>query len=126
MDLVRGQRWGVALQLGQGLAEGFGEGWGNGGFEHRQRLAQFHGRALELAEHLEQLFGRLLHHLGVDLVLGLTGQPFPDTECGTTGNTGRKRCEFCGARGAATTNLSHELHHAGARMILTTQVFPLG
>ncbi|SHT14119.1 Uncharacterised protein [Mycobacteroides abscessus subsp. abscessus] len=107
VDLVRGQRWGVALQLGQGLAVGLAEfGW-DGCFHHREHLANLHGRALEFAEYLEELFGGFLHEFGVDFVLGLSGQAFPDTECGATGNTGRKRCEFCGARGAATTNLCH-------------------
>ncbi|SKN56853.1 Uncharacterised protein [Mycobacteroides abscessus subsp. bolletii] len=89
MDLVGGQRRGIALQLGQSLAEGLGKGRRDGGLENGKGLPEFHGRALELAENLEQLFGRLLHHLGVDFVLGLAGQTFSDAQRGSTGDACR-------------------------------------
>jgi len=57
------------LKFGQRLAIGLAELLGDRGFHHRQRLADFHRAALELAENREELFGCLLHQLGVDLVL---------------------------------------------------------
>ena len=64
-----GQRRRRLLQAGQGLAVGAGEVLGQGRLEDRHGLAELHGPALELAEHLEQLLsgarldlGR--HHLG--------------------------------------------------------------
>ncbi len=107
VDLVGGQRWGIALQLGQRLAVRLPEFGGNRGLHHREHLADLHGRALELAENLEQLLGSLLDEFGVHFVFGFPGDPFTHTERGTARDTGRKRCEFCGACGAATTDLCH-------------------
>ncbi len=78
VHLGRGQRWRLALELGQRLAVGLAVLLGNRRFHHRQGLADLHRAALELAEHGEQLLGGLVHHLGVDLVLRLAGQPLSE------------------------------------------------
>ena len=90
VHLGRGQRRGLPLQLGQRLAVGLAVLLGDGGLHDRQRLADLHRAALELTEDGEQLLGGLVHQLGVDLVLGLAGQPFADAQRGPAGHARRQ------------------------------------
>ena len=112
VNLGRRQRRGVLLQFGQGLAVGGAVLLGDGGLEHRERLAHFHGAALELAEHAEQLLGGLVHQLGVDLVAGLAGQPFGRAESRPARDADRDAGQLGVAAGAAALDVvSHALHH---------------
>ena len=94
VHLGRGQRRSILLQLGQRLAVGLAELLGNGGLHDRQRLADLHRAALELAEDGEQLVGRLLHQLGVDLVPRRAGQSFAEAERGPAGEANGKAREL--------------------------------
>ncbi len=80
VDLRRGQRRRIFLQLRQRFAVGLAVLLGNRGFHHRQRLADLHRAALELTENGEQLLGGLVHQLGVDLVFRLPGQPLAQAQ----------------------------------------------
>ena len=112
-----GQRRGILLQLRQSFAVGLAELLGDGGFHHRQRLADLHRPALEFTEHREQLVCRLLHKLGVDLVLGLAGQAFAEAQRGAAGHPDGKARELCVARDAAASYLCHLsiIHDSGRR-----------
>ena len=94
VHFLRRQRRGVLLQFGQGLAVGLAEFLGDRGLEHRQRLAHLHGPALEFTEHVEQLVGCLLHQLGVDVILGLSGQPLADSQGSPARHPDREAGQF--------------------------------
>ena len=66
-------RRGRFLQAGQRCSIGRGRFLGQGRLEDRQGLAELHRPALELAQHLEQLFGRAALQLGGDLFARLAG-----------------------------------------------------
>jgi hypothetical protein len=70
----RGQRRRRLLQLGQRGAVRRRHVLGQAGLEDRQRLAELHGAALELAEHLEQLLGGARLQLRGDELGGAAAQ----------------------------------------------------
>ena len=115
VHLLRGQRRGVLLQLGQCLAVGLAELLGDGGFHHRERLAELHRAALELTEHGEQLVGRLLHQFGADLVFRRTRQSLAEPQCGAAGHPDGKARELRIARHTAALDLCHDtiIHDEG-------------
>ena len=89
----RGQRRGRLLQLGQRRPVGAGDLLGQRRLEDRQRLAELHRAALELAEHAEQVLGGALLHLGGDDLGGQAGDPLAEPERGAPGEAQRQRRE---------------------------------
>ncbi len=108
MHLGGGQRRGFPLQLGQRLAVGLAVLLGDGGLHHRQRLADLHRAALELAENGEQLLGRLVHQLGVDVVPRLAGQPLAESERRASRHAGTEARKLGVARCSAAFDVAHQ------------------
>ena len=80
---------------------------GDGGLEHRQRLAELHRAALELAEHGEQLLGALGHELRGDLVAVAADQPAPPAAHRAPGHPEGQAGELGGAGRGAPWNVTH-------------------
>jgi hypothetical protein len=68
------------LQLHQRLAVGRRHLLGHRRLEHRQRLAELHGAALELPQDGEQLLRRALLQLGGDSIGRAAGEPLAEAE----------------------------------------------
>ncbi len=116
VHLGGGQRRGVLLQLGQRFAVRLAELLGDRGLEHRQGLAHLHRAALELTEDREQLVGGLFQELGLDLVPGLSGQPFTEPDRCPTGESDRNAGQLCVARSPAPFDVCHvPIIHDGQR-----------
>ncbi len=75
----------LLLQLDESLAVGSGDLLGHGRLEHRQRLAELHGSALELPQHGEQLLGGALLQFGGDGVGRAAGEPLAQAQRGASG-----------------------------------------
>lgn len=75
-----GHRRRRVLKLGEGGTVGARDLLGQGGLEDRQGLPELHGAALQLAEDLEELFGRPLLQLGGDLFRGAPAEPLAQSQ----------------------------------------------
>ena len=90
--LRRHRRRGV-LEPGQLLAVGAGDLLGQRGLEHRQRLAELHRPALELAERAEQLLGGALLDLAHHRSAGFAAEPPAEPDRAPPGVAQRQRRE---------------------------------
>ena len=95
------------LQAGQRLAVRGGGRFGQGGLEHRQRLAELHRSALELAEDGEQLLGGARLQFGLDVGGRSSGDALAEPDGGAAGDAERQRGELGGAGGAALRDVAH-------------------
>ena len=105
----RRHRRGGLLQLGEGFAVRRGGVLGQCGFEHRQRLPEFHRTALELAEDGEQLLGGPGLQLSGDFVGGAAADPLAETDRGAPGDAEGQRGELRGPGYPALRNIAHWL-----------------
>ena len=121
---VRGQRGSVLLELRQRLAIGFAELFGNGRLHDGKRLSDLHGTALELAEHLEELVGGLLHHLRVDFVLGRSGQPLAEAQRRTARDADGQARQLHVACGAAALDVCHQpiIHDEAGALTVSSRI----
>ncbi len=95
----RGARQGRGglLQFGQGRPVGTCDLFRQGGLEDRQGLPQFHGPALQLAQHLEELIGGALLHFAGDQLRGLPADALAKAPRGTAGEPQRQRGQLGGS-----------------------------
>jgi hypothetical protein len=107
VDVTAGHRRSGGLELDQRLAERCGVLVGDGGLEHRQRLAELHRAALELAEHGEQLLRALGHELRGDLFAVAADQPAPPAADRAPGHPEGQAGELGGAGRGAPWNITH-------------------
>ena len=105
----------LLLQLHQRLAVGGRDLLGHRGLEHRQRLAELHRPALELAQDGEQLLGRPLLELGGDGVGRPAGQPLAEAERGASGGPEGERRQ---ARGPGDRAPRHHRSVVSSRVLL--------
>jgi hypothetical protein len=110
-DLVHGagrHRRGGVLELRERRAVGSRELLGEGRLEDRQRLAELHRTALELAEDAEQLVGGASLQLGCHRLGGLAAQALAETEGGAAGDAERQPGEPGGAGDGVARKIVHE------------------
>ena len=75
--------------------------------EHRQRLAELHRAALELAEGAEELLGGALLHLRQHRIGGFSAEPLAEPERRTAGIAHRQRGQPCRARDGLARQVGH-------------------
>ena len=107
------------LQLGQRLAVGAGDLLGQRGLEDRQRLAELHRPALELAQDGEELLGGALLQLGGDRSAGRPAEPLAEPEGGAPGRPARAAAAAelapCGVTGPSSVSVLLAAHDAPSR-----------
>jgi len=97
----------VGLQLDQGFLVRLGQLVGDHRLVHRERLAELHRAALELAEHGEDLVGVAHGQLGGDLLAVPAGDSPGPASGGPAGKADRQRSQTGGALEGSLRRIGH-------------------